>query len=620
MKKKNIFLLFTILIPSFFCQAQTNTWVGNTTSWNESSNWSLGVVPGPSSSVYIPTVYGNKKYPVLEGNVQVGFFSMHGGNGSIYIGNHELEVQTLWVTYSRIYSEGGTIKTPMVRLCVGMNFYGNLTLYADNGVIGAGNSSVGYGPNTFHGDLTVYAKPHVPAGQNTGQCWPCGGLMFSYSSGDTFKGNFKLIKRSAVSEGNTSYIAFGVYPVNIVFEKTATFVDSSAAGLSLGFTQYGGTVIFKDSTLFSLNSSYVALRGNIEFQRPVTFRQTGGSIELASWGDHDNYDAPQSTFVRFQKELLIDKSGGSLKLGSWNGSAVNSSVIDQGGGIRPFGGGFTGGTVELNNTTINALNVEIPAATHPTVANTGTAVYLNNAKVNGSINIKADEIRSVNSIFNGRTLLQKDGYSSSPNSAGGNTFNKPVELINSAGYDWNLGSQYPDTFKDSLLISLSGTGQHQMAGSNRGAFFKVGMVSGNRFEGPVRIESGATHSGDVLIGNFGSAEFQGAVEISNFRSGNLTFYNSKFRGPNLSRTMTSTAPGVRLLLKDGCHFEGPVSFQVPHFGSDNTTFMKPVLVWKTESGDDSSIGGNTFHQQVQFKNSGANGQIRLLSGEDKVIN
>lgn len=615
---KRLLLLFLILVSSIFCQAQTiNTWVGNTSSWSEPSNWSLGVVPGPSSSVYIPTVSGSHVYPVLTGNVKVGFFSMHGGNGSIYIGSHELEVEKLWVTYSNIYSQGGTIRTPMISLCVGMNFYGNLTLYVDNGVIGAGNSSVLYGPNTFHGDLTVYAKPHVPAGMNTGQCWPCGGLMFSNSVGDTFKGNFKLIKRSAVSQGNISYISFGVYPVNIVFEKKATFIDSSATGFSLGFTQEGGSVTFQDSTLFSLSSSYIVLRGNIEFQKPVTFRQTGGLIEEQNWSDQGN--APLSTLVTFRNDVLLDKSGGTLALGSWPGNNVlNRCVIDTGGTIKPIGPGFSGGTLSLTLTTIHSPATQILAATHPSTPATGTRIKLDNALINGSLHIKADDIDLIGTTFNGRAVINKDGYAAQPNSKGGNTFNKPVELINSAGYDWTLGFNYSNVYRDSVRIAMSGTGKRQILGSPQGASFKVGKY-GSLFEGPVSIETGSVDSGAIHIESNGNTEFLSSVDISNFRSGELTFFNSKFRGRDLGRTMVSPHLRMRLLLKDNCLFEGPVSFQVPHFGSNYTTFMKPVVIWKTENGDDGSIGGNTFHQRVQFKNTASSGKVHLLSGEDKLI-
>lgn len=143
-------------------------------------------------------------------------------------------------------------------------------------------------------------------------------------------------------------------------------------------------------------------------------------------------------------------------------------------------------------------------------------------------------------------------------------------------------------------------------------------MEGSRFEDPVRLESGLD-SNHIHIGSFGQTEILDAVDISNFKSGDLIFYNSKFRGADLNRTLVSSHTKMRLLLKDDCLFEGPLSVQVPRFGSDFTTFLKPVTIQKTGIQDDYSLGGNTFHQRVRFLNAAGSGQLHLLSGEDKLV-
>lgn len=132
------------------------------------------------------------------------------------------------------------------------------------------------------------------------------------------------------------------------------------------------------------------------------------------------------------------------------------------------------------------------------------------------------------------------------------------------------------------------------------------------------MESGLD-SNHIHIGSFGQTEILDAVDISNFKSGDLIFYNSKFRGADLNRTLVSSHTKMRLLLKDDCLFEGPLSVQVPRFGSDFTTFLKPVTIQKTGIQDDYSLGGNTFHQRVRFLNAAGSGQLHLLSGEDKLV-
>lgn len=307
-----------------------------------------------------------------------------------------------------------------------------------------------------------------------------------------------------------------------------------------------------------------------------------------------------------------------MSLGSNDYGLTNSVTFDSSSVIQFGASGFTGGKLSFINAVIHSPSTQLLASTQ-IPASVGTVIFIRSTQFDGSLHVKTDDISLINSTFNGSTILNKDGYSWDGNGNGGNVFNKPVELINSGGYDWKFGILYPDIYKDSVRISLSGTGQHQIAGSNRGALFKVGMVNGNRFEGPVRIESGTTHSGDVMVGNFGSAEFLSSVELANFKSGNLIFYNSKFRGADLGRTMMSAGSGVGLFFKANCLFEGPLSIKAPHFGSDYTTFMKPVVIEKTSEDNDISLGGNLFHQRVQFKNTSGTGIISLLSGEDKLI-
>ncbi|GAB2769784.1 hypothetical protein GCM10027275_10360 [Rhabdobacter roseus] len=599
---KNWTLFFLLLIAPFVGFSQ-NLWTGNVNSdWNEAGNWSLGTVPGPTTVVHIKSTV-NKPYPVLSGNVEIDSLNMYtsGSGGALYLGPHELKAGVFFGAHSHIFSEGGTLRISMLRLCSGMNFYGNLTLRTDHGVLGSLDAG-----NTFHGDLTVYANPHI-----TGpSCWPCGSLTFSNTFPDTFRGNCVFIKKNAGS------LVFGVNPVHIVFEKKVTFIDSSSTGMNLGFTQRGGSVTFLDSVFFRVNNSWVRFQGNFDFQAPVTFRQTGGEIELTNWTDAANVAKP--TYIRFRKDVLLDLSGGSLAFGSWPwNNVINRSVIDSGGTIRPVGQGFRGGSLSLHTITIHSPHTQILASTNSHTASIRTKVIFNNAEVHGSIQVKADDIDLIGTTFLGKAILEKGGYAAQPNSKGGNTFYKPVELINSGGYDWNLGVEYSNVYRDSVLISLSGTGHHQMD-SNRGARFKVGKY-GSLFEGPVRIITAATHSGDIELESNGNTEFRDMVDISGFKSGQLTFTNSQFRGVGLNRTLASAHPDMKLVLDDRCLFEGPVFIQVPRFGSDFTTFQKPAVIQKTGPGDDTSVGGNTFHGQVQFLNTAASGQLHLLSGDDKLI-
>ena len=128
----------------------------------------------------------------------------------------------------------------------------------------------------------------------------------------------------------------------------------------------------------------------------------------------------------------------------------------------------------------------------------------------------------------------------------------------------------------------------------------------------------STHSGNILIGENGNTEILGAVDISNLQSGSLTFSKSQFRGTE-ARNMVTTHGATEVKLTNQCLFEGPVTLQAPRIAVSQTTFMKPAIISKTSTEDDTGYGGNTFHDQVQFKNTAASGSIRFLSGEDKLI-
>lgn len=477
---------------------------------------------------------------------------------------------------------------------------------------------------TYDGDVTM----HITSKTNDFSWWPRNsGVYISYSANDVFKGKVKFIV-DGVGDLN-----IGTYATTTTFEKKVDFILSNPGPKQtrVYFSQRGGTSIFKDSVnIFLTPRTEFRPKSFVNFEGVVSINNNAGIFEVMQYGDftYNPFGDAKSSLIHFRKDIVINQTGGIINFGNnytsnyygFLSASSSGSVIDTLSTVVLNGVGLTKGNINFINTTVNSPNTELMAVSHPSMPNSGTGISLVNSIIHGSIHIKADDIKADRTIFNGRTILNKDGYSEQPDSPGGNTFNKPVEFINSAGYDWNLGVNYPNLYKDSVRISLSGTGQHLIAGSNRGAFFKVGMVNGNRFEGPVRIETGTVHSGDIHIGSYGSTEFLDGVDISNFKSGGwLTFFNSNFRGADLGRTMNNSSPSMRLLFKNNCLFEGPVSIKVPRFGSDYTTFMKPVVIWKTDEVNDDSIGGNVFHQRVQFKNTSANGKIFLLSGEDKLI-
>lgn len=602
---KHLFL-FLLLVTGYtgFCQNDTLTWTGAANSaWENQANWDSLRVPSPTSRAVIKNLTSltnpNRAYPVLNGDAKVSFLDMATGT-SLDLNGHELETGTVWVEYASILSGGGTLRTLMIRKCYGMNFYGDLTIFTDNGVQSG---------NTYHGNLLFYANPHVPTGSSN--CWPCGSMMFSFDyNGDVFKGRTTIISNGV---GNLGIGVLGSGNPTI-FEKPVIISSLNSHSTCLGINSSRGTTIFKDSVTFNFveigSNATAYLRSNIDFQGPVRFNQQGGRIAFVT------SNAGLGANIRVRDKLSVTSVSGRLDLGSQEFGATNIMTFDSTASIHLEN--FIGGTVSFNYSVINIPHAKLLAPTHPNATTAITGIVFKNSTINGSIHVKADDIISTSTIFNGRVILNRDGYAANADGAGGNTFHKPVELINSAGYDWSFGSNSRDIFKDSVRIVMNGSGQRQRPGSIRGGFFKIGSLNGSSFEGPVRLESGLD-SNQIHIGSFGQTEFQDAVDVSNFKSGDLIFYKSKFRGAGLSRTFVSSHPKMRLLLKDDCLFEGPLSVQVPRFGSDFTTFLKPVTIQKTGLQDDYSLGGNTFHGRVRFLNAAGSGRLHLLSGEDKLV-
>ncbi|MPR31776.1 hypothetical protein [Salmonirosea aquatica] len=89
---------------------------------------------------------------------------------------------------------------------------------------------------------------------------------------------------------------------------------------------------------------------------------------------------------------------------------------------------------------------------------------------------------------------------------------------------------------------MNGNGQWLTPGSLRGGYFKIGLLNGSTFEGPVRLEAGPD-SNQIHIGSYGPTELLDAVDISGFESGDLVFSHSRFHDTWPSRTLVSAHPG-----------------------------------------------------------------------------
>ena len=461
MTLKKVFLIVLITFYALLVKSQPDHhWKGTVdNNWNNSANWQEGTVPGTTSYVEI---YSNSfdRYPILDANLLIGRLSMQ--SSTITIGNYTLEatgnIETFWTA---IVSSNGKLKTPNLDPFYVTSVYGNITIECEYGRITGGG--------TFYGDAEIKASPCISCGAYG---WPRNsGFYVGYDSqGLNFKGKTKF------TVNGIGALNLGTFANTITFDKKVEFsVSNPGQGNTyIFFPQRGGTVNFKDSVDFTINTSRaeVQLRSFVNFDGVVTINNNGGQFATKFWEDHTVYSyMPSASSTRFAGNLFINQSGGTTSLGVQD-AAQNRSVLESSASISAGSSGITGGVLNLALTTIHSPDNQIIASTYSHTSPLATTINFDNSTINGKIQAKADHINIKATTFNEKTILNKDGYSISPNSEGGNTFNKPVELINSAGYHWNLGINYPDIFKDSLRIFMSGTGQQQIAGNTIGANFQ----------------------------------------------------------------------------------------------------------------------------------------------------
>jgi hypothetical protein len=71
-----------------------NTWIGNTSVWNSSANWSTGTVPSQADPVFIPSVPSGGNYPVISGGItgECDFIAISPGATLQVINGNNLEV------------------------------------------------------------------------------------------------------------------------------------------------------------------------------------------------------------------------------------------------------------------------------------------------------------------------------------------------------------------------------------------------------------------------------------------------------------------------------------------------------------------------------------------------
>ncbi len=258
---------------------------------------------------------------------------------------------------------------------------------------------------------------------------------------------------------------------------------------------------------------------------------------------------------QFNDNIIVENTGGGVWFGENSGASTlaDSRTIS----IGPLG---------YSSNTLRIQNMIQVGNTPQNITLSGTArLFLNTGTVfNADVNFAAPQFTVQGSTFNGTAILSKTGASSNA-SAGGNTFNDHTTINNSGTGYFLLGNGSPDIFAGNLTLNNTGDNNiyigHNSAGNTIGGDLIINnLATGNggliyiststastvSIAGDLTLiqNSPGTSSG-TYIGNSGSIDLTGDLEITELSSGSSTVSIAVSDTVNIggALTYTNTATG-----------------------------------------------------------------------------
>lgn len=262
------------------------------------------------------------------------------------------------------------------------------------------------------------------------------------------------------------------------------------------------------------------------------------------------------------------------------------------------------GTIDLNGNTfqVTSGNVDLRSgiisdgtSTITFIINTSGTANLRGATFNRPVNCTASSVWLSGSVYNDVATFTKTG-GNNDNGTGGNTFNGNVTIVNSGTGYVLTGNNNPDIFNGQLTAINSGASviyfAHNSAGNQFNQNILLEATSGNGIRFCQAGSGAATLAATMTISATGGGVTAGDHRIYNFTQSGSTAQVLNFTGTASLR--------IR-----GTNWGGNVSFTSPRLYLETSTFNGLVNATKTGAGDDNSIGGNTFIQNVSMTNSGS---------------
>lgn len=418
-------------------------------------------------------------------------------------------------------------------------------LNTGNGILGLHNT----GNDTFNGDVRVgnLGTGSVRFGNGTGTSALAAGRTLAVSSAGYNSGLFML--RGMTQAGATVQTITVGPAVNIHYGPGCAFggdLITSAGGFYITGNTFNGACRFT-----KLASSTEASVGNNTFNGPAEFNNNStGSFLMTDAGSD-----------QFNGDITVNcVAGGQVRFGSNGGTGTLAAGRTIAAGV----GGYNGTLLLLANFT--------QLGTVPVVINLSAAsvlfFYPGNT-FNAPVTTVSGGVYVAGSTFHGNCHFTKTGPSSDT-SPGGNTFNGSLEIVNTTAASLILGASQQDQLNGNVLVNNTGTGQVRF---------------GNSPGGGAVLASGRT----IAVGSLG------------FDAGMLMLRDFIQLGGTPQHLNLGNA--AMLYLYQGTVFNADLTVVAGSFILWQGTYHGQANFTKTNTGTETSIGGNIFHQRLELTNT-----------------
>lgn len=466
--------------------------------------------------------------------------------GTVFNGNIVSTSGTLYFWGTTFNGTGKFSKTgPSGDGSQGGNIFNGFTEFINSNT---GNLSLDYtGVDAFNGDVVLNnsSSGQINFGQNGGSATLAAGRTISLGSLG-FNAGFLFFRNFTQVGGTPQSLPLGT-SASLTFQTGNTFngnITTTSGALLLNGTTFNGAARFTKTG----PSGDGCVGGNI-YNGPTEFIVTSTG--------HLSID--QSAPDQFNNDVLLNCTNAGIIS---TGQGVGTATLAAGRTIGVGSLGFTAGTLQLKNfTQIGATPQTL------TLGNNATMSFQANNVFDGNMTASAGSMMIAGSVFNGTGWFRKTNASSSV-SAGGNTFNGAVELVNIGAGTLYMNNTVADVYNSSLLLNSTGA---------------LGINFGNS-------TGTATLNGPLGIGSVG------------FTAGTLVFRN--FTKVNTTASTLTGSVNTAITFAANSTFNGDITSTVGHLLFNGTTFNGNGVFTKTGTTNNASAGGNVFNGDVEINAGG----------------